>query len=161
MSTVFIIERQIPPTAKRSVLSYYTGVHRREASEGSCSFIASYRQVVVPVLRANRYKGVSLNFYACHFLLVEAPLWQVKQSSWLKSMYIRREMLFTPSPGQQWELAAKGITVRGELAAPMWEKKTKCVENTIINVRCPPAKHCLVCCYSSLTIFANAGMLWH
>lgn len=53
----------------------------------------------------------------------------------------RGETLFTPSPGQQWELAATRSAVWGELAARMWEKKGK---NTIINVRCPPANHCVL-----------------
>lgn len=80
------------------------------------------------MLRVTGYEGIRLNLHACHILILEAPLRQVKQSGWLKSMCIRREMLLTPSPGQQWELAAKRITVRGELVVPMWEKKAKCVE---------------------------------
>lgn len=116
---------------KISIIPLNTGVHKREASEGSRSCHSthnSYTFVGVPVLRATGYEGISPNLHACHFLILEAPLRQVKQSGWLKSMCISREMLFTPSPGQQWELAAKRITVRGELAVPMWEKKAKCVE---------------------------------
>lgn len=58
------------------------------------------------VLRVAGGEGVNPNTHAMLFSRCEAPLRQVKRSSWHESTRIRGEMLFTPSPGQQWELAA-------------------------------------------------------
>lgn len=88
------------------------------------------------------------------FSLVEAHLRQVKWSSWLKSMCIRREM-FTPSPGQQWELAATRTTVWGELAVPMWEKKGKCAEK--YNNKCEMSSSKSLSC----VLLALAGLPIH
>lgn len=124
------MEHHIPPTVKRSacVPSNTTRSDRRwEASEGSCSCHCtgdSYR-LWWGQLDVKRSVWTSTRML---FSPVEAPLRQVNWSSWHKSMRIRGEMLFTPSPGQQWELAATRTAAWGELAAPMWEKKGKSAE---------------------------------
>ena len=71
------------------------------------------------------------------------PLVELQFDRWngaAGSMCIRAEILFTPSSGRQWELAATGAAVWGELAVPVWESR---------DVRCPPAKLWFECIYFS------------
>lgn len=97
--------------------------HNQKCSCSSHCTGDSYRFARMPVLRAAGCEGVSLNLCTCCFLLLKLLSRQVKWSSWHKFMCTRRELLFTPSPGQQWELATTRTAVWGELTAPTVEGK--------------------------------------